>query len=162
MIKYESTLLTFTEVPNEITLCFNITNCPCRCKNCFEPWLREDIGEELTIGHIIYEMNRSFNTPTCICFMGGDSDHMGIAELCRHIKKAYPDIKLAMYSGLPEMDSLLQSWLDYYKVGPYMPECGPLNNPNTNQRMYVKIEKEPLPLGWHFEDITYKFQQQKQ
>lgn len=161
MIKYESTLLTFTEIPDEISLCFNITNCPCRCKECFEPWLREDIGEELTLDRVVYEINKSFNAPTCICFMGGDNDHIHLAALCCNIKRKYPNIKLAMYSGFQEIDELLALYLDYYKVGPYIPERGPLNNPNTNQRMYKKVTKEDH-CTWQFEDITYKFQQLKQ
>ena len=28
MIKYVDTLVSFSEVPNEITLCINISNCP--------------------------------------------------------------------------------------------------------------------------------------
>ena len=36
-IKYESTLITFTEIPDEISLCLNISGCPCHCEGCFEP-----------------------------------------------------------------------------------------------------------------------------
>lgn len=36
-MKYESTLITFTEIPDEISLCLNISGCPCHCEGCFEP-----------------------------------------------------------------------------------------------------------------------------
>ena len=52
MLKYESALVTFTEVPDEISLCFNLTLCPCHCQGCFEPWLAEDSGTILTIEEI--------------------------------------------------------------------------------------------------------------
>ena len=48
MIRFEKTMITFTEVPDEISLCINCTCCPLRCKGCFEPWLRENSGEILT------------------------------------------------------------------------------------------------------------------
>ena len=44
MLKYVNTEITFSEVPDEITLCINISNCPCHCKGCHSPYLAEDIG----------------------------------------------------------------------------------------------------------------------
>lgn len=52
MIKYDNILVTFTEVPDEISLCINCTCCPLSCKNCFEPWLRNNYGKELTMERI--------------------------------------------------------------------------------------------------------------
>ena len=52
MLKYVDTLVTFSEVPDEITLCLNISNCPCHCKNCHSSYLAEDIGEGLTLDKI--------------------------------------------------------------------------------------------------------------
>ena len=48
MIKYKETQVTFSEVPDEISLCINISNCPHRCKGCHSPYLQEDVGYELT------------------------------------------------------------------------------------------------------------------
>ena len=47
-MKYCETAITFSEVPDEVTLCINISNCPCHCKGCHSAYLAEDIGEELT------------------------------------------------------------------------------------------------------------------
>ena len=47
MLKYVDTKVTFAEVPNEISLCINITGCKIGCKNCHSSYLAEDIGEEL-------------------------------------------------------------------------------------------------------------------
>ena len=70
-IKYESTLVTFTEVPDEISLCLNISGCPCCCEGCFEPWLREDCGDTLTYD-VLAELIKKHPHITCLCFMGGD------------------------------------------------------------------------------------------
>jgi anaerobic ribonucleoside-triphosphate reductase activating protein len=50
--------------------------------------------------------------------------------------------------------------LDYIKVGRYMKEMGPLDNPNTNQKFYrihYLKRKNSDDNGWTLEDITYKF-----
>ena len=50
MIKYkpDTVSVVFNEIPDEVTLAIEITNCPGMCEGCHSPWLREDIGEELT------------------------------------------------------------------------------------------------------------------
>lgn len=65
--------------------------------------------------------------------MGGDNDHMALYQLCKMIKSYYPNLKLAFYSGLTDMDGQLAEYLDYYKFGPYIPKFGPLNKATTNQ-----------------------------
>ena len=47
MLKYVDTLVSFQEVPDEISLCINISNCPCHCDGCHSPYLADDIGEYL-------------------------------------------------------------------------------------------------------------------
>ena len=50
MLKYwnQDTTVTFSEFPDEVTLCVNISNCPGMCENCSEAYLQGDIGEYLT------------------------------------------------------------------------------------------------------------------
>ena len=91
-IKYESTLITFTEVPDEISLCINISGCPCHCEGCFEPWLRDDIGVELEY-HMLRHMIQSHSHITCICFMGGDRYYQDIANLIKQGKQEFPNLK---------------------------------------------------------------------
>lgn len=154
MLKYESTLITFTEIPQEISLCFNITQCPCHCENCFEPWLREDYGTPLTIKTIDEEIDKHKNF-TCICFMGGDADHQYLHDLITKLKARYPFLRWAMYSGIQTFDSQLGAVLDYYKCGPFIPSKGPLNQKTTNQIYWVKQSDG----SW--QDQTYLFQKEK-
>ena len=37
-----------SEIPNEITLAINITNCPCACKGCHSNYLGKDVGKYLS------------------------------------------------------------------------------------------------------------------
>ena len=149
MLKYVETLVSFSEVPDEITLCLNISNCPCHCKNCHSSYLAEDIGENLTLD-TIYKLIDSNEGITCICFMGGDSSPKEIDMFARCIKDLY-NIKVAWYSGKQELskDIDLKNF-DAIKLGPYTEELGPLNKNTTNQRFYKVINNELI-------DNTYLF-----
>ena len=152
-MKYESAMVTFTEVPDEISLCINVTGCPCKCKNCFEPWLAEDTGTELNYAELqrLIEENPHI---TCVCFMGGDRWYDDLSILIMEMRREFPNLKWAFYSGRQEMHPFLPQVLDYYKVGPYLEERGPLNKKTTNQIFYKKINDIWV-------DNTYRFQQEK-
>ena len=152
MIKYDNVLLTFTEVPDEISMCINCTCCPLRCKECFEPWLQKDYGRELTFDELD-RLTAQCPGITCVCFMGGINDYNTLYHLMAHLK--YRGYKIAIYSGHPHMQPGIMDLVDYYKVGPYMPEYGGLDKPTTNQRFWKK--------EWNNEwvDITYKFQMKR-
>jgi anaerobic ribonucleoside-triphosphate reductase activating protein len=161
MLKYVETAVTFSEIPDEITLCINISNCPCHCKGCHSSYLAEDIGiplvwwveysnEEHSVDTCIENILDKNKGITCICLMGGDSDPKLINALASEIR-TLANIKIAWYSGRQELskDIDLKNF-DYIKLGPYIEEYGPLNSKTTNQRLY-KVEDETL------KDITHKF-----
>lgn len=145
MIKYTDAVVTFSEIPDEITLCINISNCPCHCEDCHSSYLAEDIGEALDEDALVKLMldNKGI---TCVAFMGGDSEPSYINWLASLIRDMYSaesdkgswvDVKVAWYSGRQELskDINLENF-DYIKLGPYIKEKGPLNSRTTNQRMY--------------------------
>ena len=136
MLKFESCMETFTEVPTELALCYNITRCPCHCEGCFEPWLADDYGARLTFTQVLNQYKASM--VTAVCFLGGDGDIEELTALCKRLKEEVPHIKLCFYSGRPYMYAPIEPYLDYYKVGPYIPTRGPLDQPTTNQRFFVK------------------------
>jgi anaerobic ribonucleoside-triphosphate reductase activating protein len=135
MIRFESTMITFTEVPDEIALCINCTCCPLRCKGCFEPWLRENSGDLLKID-TLHQLLWNNQHITCVCFMGGINDYSSLAELMKEVKDW--GLKVAIYSGHDFISAEIEEYVDYYKIGPYIPEFGPLNLKNTNQKFYKK------------------------
>ena len=89
MLKYVDTKVTFSEVPDEISLCINISNCPCHCKNCHSPYLAEDIGEPLDLQHLtnLIDSNKGI---TCVCIMGGDANSSDVDDIAQDIKEYYP------------------------------------------------------------------------
>lgn len=159
MLKYVDTLISFSEVPDEISLCINISNCPCHCKGCHSSYLAQDIGKDLNTLAIknLIENNDGI---TCVCIMGGDNNPIDVDLIAQYIRFYYPKLKIAWYSGRQEFNSDISIYhFDYIKLGPYIEERGPLNNKNTNQRMYKILlsRYEDGTSGYELEDITYKF-----
>lgn len=134
-MKYTDTQITFSEIPDEITLCINISNCPFKCKGCHSPELWKDVGEELTTSVIDRLLKKGV---TCISFMGGDSDLNRLIELLIYVKKCYPNVKTAWYTGRKEVPlyNFPLQLLDYIKLGPYIAELGGLDKKTTNQKLY--------------------------
>lgn len=150
MLKYVDAEVVFAEVPDEITLAINISNCPCHCKGCHSPYLAEDIGESLDWLSIQKLIMKNIGI-TCVSFMGGDSEPATVNLKAGQIKTAYPDIKVAWYSGRQELSTDIDlKNFDFIKLGPYVEELGPLNSRTTNQKLY-KVDNNKL------EDITSKF-----
>lgn len=152
MLKYTDIQVCFQEVPDEITLCINISNCPCHCKGCHSPYLAEDIGEPLTEEALKKLIERNIGI-TCVSFMGGDSNPNEIIDLAAFVKGNYK-LKVAWYSG---RDNILVdlSDIDYIKTGPYIEECGPLNKDTTNQVFYKVVH---MSTGVNkLYNMTYKF-----
>ena len=92
MLKYLNTQVTFSEVPDEITLCINITGCKIGCKNCHSPYLAEDIGESLDLQHLtnLIDSNKGI---TCVCIMGGDANPSEVDDIAQDIKEYYPELR---------------------------------------------------------------------
>ncbi len=150
-IKYLRSNIVFQEIPGEISLSFEITNCPYCCHNCHSPELQEDIGIELTVDVLRYyiEKNKINNKMliSCVLFMGGDQ-HPELLDLIKVVKEY--NLKTALYTGSDDVDIILKNQLDYLKTGPYIKEFGDLRSKNTNQRLYKivgGIEVSRIELG---------------
>ena len=155
MIKYVDTMVTFSEFPDEISLCINITGCKINCPGCHSSYLAEDIGEPLlesTLHKLITE-NKGI---TCVGFMGGDSDPKEVNKLAKWVRENYPELHIGWYSGRQILaDEVIDlDNFDYLKLGPYIKQFGPLNNPNTNQKFY-KIDRNAHIMIW-CTDIFWK------
>ena len=154
MLKYVDSKVTFTEIPDEITLCINISNCPCHCEECHSSYLAEDIGKSLNL-EALTNLIDSNNGISCVCIMGGDANPSEVDDIAQDIKKYYPELKVAWYSGRQELSKEIElKNFNYIKLGPYIKDKGPLNCRTTNQVM-LKID---VIQGKVFKkDITAKF-----
>ena len=137
MLKFIGSSVVFREIPDEISLAINITNCPHRCENCHSKILQEDIGDLLTFTELNGLISENPGI-TCVLFMGGDSDLKEVNALAQYIKLNYK-LKVGIYSGnafkhaIPELEL---KYFDYVKTGPYIEKFGPLDKETTNQRLY--------------------------
>ncbi len=152
MLKYVNTSIVFQEVPDEVTLAVNISNCPCHCPGCHSKYLWENIGTPLTAMKLEQLIAQYGNEITCIAFMGGDADPMYVNRLARFIHREYQGMKVAWYSGRQRVPSTVRkSDFDYIKVGPYIAHLGCLKDRTTNQRLYKRAS------GDDFTDVTSYF-----
>lgn len=137
MIKYipQDTMIVFSEIPDEITLAFNISNCQNHCVGCHTSYLRQDLGQRLT-EEVLHNLITSNNGISCVCFMGEGNDSEALINLAQYIRREFPDLKVALYSGREEVEDDIYDIFDYVKIGPYKKEYGPLNEKTTNQRLY--------------------------
>ena len=160
MLKYVDTKVCFQEVPNEISLCIDISGCPHKCVGCHSSYLQDDIGTPITT-QILDDLVKSNGGITCVCFMGGDNDLPQLHTFAKYIREKY-HLKTAWYTGSTlslQTDRIICQVFDFIKTGPYIEDCGPLNNPKTNQRFYARgreIHKmDANPNMWY--DITDRF-----
>lgn len=156
MLKYTTTMVTFSEIPDEVVLCINLSNCPYHCPACHSKELWNDIGEPLRVGKLIdlIEANKGI---TCVCFMGGDSDLEELYSIFKFMPMLYKDLYVAWYTGREDIPKDLPP-IDYIKIGPYKEECGPINKRTTNQRMYrFNRPSGEVCADWYMMDITDQF-----
>ena len=152
MLRYVNTGIVFQEIPDEVTLAINISNCPCHCPGCHSQYLWEDVGLPLdtrALDDFVAHYGRDI---TCIAFMGGDADPKGINMLAQYLHEEHPEFHVAWYSGRTVISSAVNAAdFDYIKIGPFIRHLGPLKSPTTNQRLY-----RILPDGTQ-QDITTRF-----
>jgi len=159
MLKYVETAVTFAEVPDEVSLCINISNCPNKCEGCHSTYLREDVGKPLnwdSLNALIY-INKGI---TCVSFMGGDSSPKEINTLARHVKQL--GLLTCWYSGKSELSSDIElKNFNFIKLGPYIEKFGPLNSKTTNQKFYEVVMLKELDENnnpvYGLDDKTYLF-----
>jgi len=157
MLRFLSYNIVFQEVPGEVSLAINISNCPNGCKGCHSPYLQEDKGDILDESMIDALLVKYGDAITCICFMGGDADPQTVERLSRYIHKSTDSqLKTAWYSGkarFPE-DCSVDNF-NYIKLGSYIESMGGLDSSDTNQRFYCVIAGELV-------DESFLFQKKKE
>lgn len=167
MLKYTNYNIVFQEIPDEITLAINISNCPNHCPGCHSPWLWEDIGVPLTDESLKELIKRYRGEISCVCFMGGDIDPSEVERLSLmirafHVGSPSPErpttrLKTAWYSGRQDIPDFVRvTSFDFIKLGPYEESLGSLNSPTTNQHLFAVSPSGELI------DITRRFWKEKQ
>ena len=97
-MKYVDTKVVFREVPDEVTLAINISNCPVHCPGCHSSYLARDVGEVLD-KEVLVSLIDSNPGITCVSFMGGDAEPLTVRDYSLWIKDRYKGMKTCWYSG---------------------------------------------------------------
>lgn len=133
-MKYVDEVITYAEVPDEVSLCLSISGCTNHCPGCHSQYLWNDLGTELD-EHSLKSMLSKYDELTCVCFMGGDQYPEELNHLLNIVKDT--GLKTALYTGKKELSKNVdETLLDYVKIGPYIESLGPLDSPTTNQVLY--------------------------
>ena len=143
------TSVVLEEIPDRVSLAVEISNCRGNCVGCHSPFLRKNIGRELTTEVIDQLVAEHFGV-NCFLFLGEGRDPEALLDLAVHVRSL--GLEVAVYSGRDTVEDIFWNYFDYIKLGPYRPECGPLNHPTTNQRLYRVENARPV-------DITARFWQ---
>lgn len=153
MIKYvpEMTSVVIEEIPDRVTLAVDISNCQGNCVGCHSPFLKTDVGVELTPEIIDRLVDDNFGID-CFLFLGEGNDRDALLRLAGYVRSK--GLAVALYSGRSAVEDGIFNAFDYVKVGPYIEAFGPLNSKTTNQRLYKVCRKEE---HYSLEDITSRF-----
>ncbi len=153
MIKYVPgmTSVVIEEIPDRVTLAVDISNCQGDCIGCHSPFLKADVGVELTEEVIDSLVADNFGVD-CFLFLGEGNDRESLLRLAAHVRSK--GLAAALYSGRKKVEDKIFTGFDYVKVGPYVESLGPLNSKTTNQRLY-KVSH--LGAGYALADITSRF-----
>ena len=156
MIKYvpQMTSVVIEEIPDRVTLAVDISNCQGNCVGCHSPFLKEDVGEELT-NEIIDKLVADNYGVNCFLFLGEGNDPEALIALADHVREI--GLSPALYSGRKDVERALYMTFDYVKIGPYIEHFGPLNSPTTNQRLYKVTHDTSSKPDYRPTDITSRF-----
>lgn len=157
MLNYLYSQVFTKEIPDELCLGFVVIGCNVHCPDCHSKHIwdinSEGVGKPMTTD-VLDELIQKQSWVSCILFFGGEWDAPYLNFLLQYLKENY-DLKTALYSGRNFeflKNSILLQYLDYIKVGAYNPAFGPLNQPTTNQHLYVLengiIKEDITPCFW--------------
>ena len=155
--------ITFTEIPDHITVFFEIGGCKMKCKGCHSPYLHTSIHKDLytSIEDMkAYAENQKAKGATAIVLMGGTYNYgVPVENLIGAIKELSKTLPVGIFSGL-HCDSSIHfilkdiEELQWLKIGDYKEALGGLDSPTTNQHFYARS-----PRGT-WEDCTHLFRKQ--
>lgn len=152
MIKYVTAMVTFEELPPEVTLSLSISRCQNCCPGCHSAELRGNMGTELT-DEILDNLIAKNNGISAVLLLGEGNDKARLLQLAERVRNHWK-LSVALYSGREEVEEDIWNAFDYVKVGGYKTELGPLNSVTTNQRLYRIVNKQR-------QDITSMFWKNK-
>lgn len=133
--RYSHEQVVWIEVPNEVSLAYQISGCPLRCRGCHsaDTW-KLGVGKEMTSEYLNSRLKQYQGLITCVLFLGGEWQTEALIARLQQVKSY--GLKTCLYTGFEqeEMPEGILPYLDYLKTGRWIAELGGLDSPTTNQR----------------------------
>lgn len=146
MVTYDDKLpvvnkgITLTEIPNRISVFFEIGNCTCHCEGCHSPelWDTNYTDPNMTLQEIIDYVREQYKLGAdAVVFMGGwnneDVPRTTLELLLLELSNRY---QVGIFVGDDYLGCLPRLPLRWIKTGRYEKDKGGLDSPTTNQRFY--------------------------
>ncbi len=128
-----NTSISLQELPGEISLIFEISNCPHRCPDCHSKELWGNVGSELT-SELFQKVLYSYKDYiSAVIFFGGEWDN-DLVLFLKFVKSL--NLKTCLYTGADDVNQILRNELDYLKTGKFISELGGLDSPISNQKFW--------------------------
>lgn len=132
--------ITLTEIPNRISVFFEIGNCTCHCEGCHSPelWDTNYTEPNMTLQEIIDYVREQYKLGAdAVVFMGGwnneDVPRTTLELLLLELSNRY---QVGIFVGDDYLGRLPRLPLRWIKTGRYEKDKGGLDSPTTNQRFY--------------------------
>jgi anaerobic ribonucleoside-triphosphate reductase activating protein len=150
-MRCKNTSISLQELPGEISLIFEISNCPHRCPDCHSKELWSNVGDEVSNDYFLTKLIPYKDYISAVIFFGGEWDN----DLVNYLKIAKSfNLKTCLYTGADDVNQNLKNELDYLKTGKFISELGGLDSIFTNQK-FLDLKNNILMNSLFIKDNTH-------
>ena len=141
--------ITLAEMPNNISCYVQLANCNIRCSGCHSKFLWKKINK-IDLEHILDYIVSSKNKGADMFIIFGDiNNDISTDDLFYLVKESSSILPVCIYSGADNIEDALGTnhsdilaYLSYIKIGRFDKALGGLSNSNTNQRLFLVVDKQ--------------------
>lgn len=133
--------ITINEVPDRMSVYFEIGECRQNCKGCHSPHLHTQIKDKMSVADMKSYAQRMINEgANAIVILGGTTNGLSLVDMKNIIDTLSDVAPVCLYSGTDDKD--INEWItdhtgvNWIKTGSYKEDLGGLQSPKTNQRFY--------------------------
>lgn len=132
--------ITLTEIPNRISVFFEIGNCTCHCDGCHSPelWDTNYTRPNMTVQEMIDYVHEQYKLgANAVVIMGGwNNEEVSRTALILLLLDLSCEFQVGIYVGDDYLGCLPRLPIKWIKAGRYEKDKGGLDSPTTNQRFY--------------------------
>ena len=141
--------ITLAEMPNNISCYIQLANCNIKCKGCHSKFLWKKISQtdlQQILSYVIASKNKGADM---FIVFGDINNDISSDDLLLLVRSASSILPVCIYSGADSVEKALGTnhsdilaYLSYIKIGRFDKALGGLSNSNTNQRLFLVVDKQ--------------------